>query len=82
MHLNGLFLIFNQKKNCCSFLRYKLVVADAVIAHFDPIRLRILDYLKHPEHISTIIKNGGEKARETAEKTLQDVKAKVGLNVI
>lgn len=59
--------------------RYKFVVADAVIEHLNPIRLRIEDYLKNPDYLCSILTDGNDKARETAEKTMDEVKAKVGL---
>lgn len=61
--------------------RYKLVVADAVIAHFSPIRERILDYMKNRDYLTTIMVRGAEKAQQTAEQTIKEVKEKVGLHV-
>uniref|UniRef100_A0A1L8DFR2 Tryptophan--tRNA ligase, mitochondrial n=1 Tax=Nyssomyia neivai TaxID=330878 RepID=A0A1L8DFR2_9DIPT len=59
--------------------KYKLRVAEAVIEHLNPIRMRIEDYSKHPEYLSQILEEGAEKAAQVAEKTLQDVKKKIGL---
>lgn len=59
--------------------RYKFVVADAVIEHLNPIRERIENYLKNPDYLCSILTEGNDKARETAEKTMDEVKAKVGL---
>lgn len=58
--------------------KYKLRVADALIAHLNPIRLKIEDYLKHPEYIEDILKKGAENATEIASQTLSEVRSKVG----
>lgn len=54
-------------------------MADAIIEHLNPIRLKIVDYLKHPDYLWNVLNDGNEKAREVAEKTMHEVKAKVGL---
>lgn len=59
--------------------RYKFVVADALIEHLNPIRLKIEDYLRNPDYLCSILADGNDKARETAAKTIDEVKAKVGL---
>jgi len=59
--------------------QYKFKVADAVIAHVDPIRLKIEEYLKNPDYLWSVLSDGTERARETAEKTMDEVKLKVGL---
>lgn len=61
------------------FFRYKFVVADALIEHINPIRLQIEDYLKNPDYLCSVLADGSDRARETAEKTIEEVKAKVGL---
>lgn len=59
--------------------RYKFVVAEALVEHLSPIRLKIEDYLKNPEFLSSVLADGADRARETAEKTIDEVKLKVGL---
>ncbi|KAL7035413.1 hypothetical protein ACKWTF_008357 [Chironomus riparius] len=59
--------------------QYKFVVADALVEHFNPIRLKVEDYLKNPDYLQSILEKGNDKAREVAEKTIDEVKAKVGL---
>ena len=59
--------------------RYKFIVADALIEHLNPIRLKIEDYLKNPDYLCSVLADGGDRARETAEKTIDEVKLKVGL---
>ena len=60
--------------------QYKLIVADAVISHLTPIREDIERYMKDPEYLSSVIEEGNEKAMEVAEKTLNEVRHKVGLD--
>lgn len=55
------------------------MVADALVEHFNPIRLKVEDYLKNPDYLQSILEKGNDKAREVAEKTIDEVKAKVGL---
>lgn len=59
--------------------RYKFVVADALIEHINPIRLKIDDYLKNPDYLTSVLSDGNDRARETAERTIDEVKLKVGL---
>lgn len=65
--------------NLSGFSRYKFVVAEALVEHINPIRLKIEDYLKNPEYLISVLAEGGDQARETAEKTIEEVKSKVGL---
>lgn len=62
--------------------RYKLVVAEDVIKHFDPIRLKIEDYLRNRDYLVDILKQGRALATERAEKTLQEVKKRVGIDIL
>jgi tryptophanyl-tRNA synthetase len=59
--------------------KYKFVVADSIIEHFAPIRLKMEDYLKNPDYVWNALSLGNDKAREIAEKTIDEVKFKVGL---
>jgi tryptophanyl-tRNA synthetase len=62
-----------------SLCRYKSIVADALIEHLNPIRLKIEDYLKNPDFLHSVLTDGSDKARETAVKTMDEVKTKIGL---
>lgn len=62
--------------------RYKQVLADDLIKHFDPIRLKIEDYLKNREYLVAVLKDGRDRASETAEKTIKEVKTRIGLNIL
>lgn len=59
--------------------KYKLIVADAIIEHFNPIRLKIDEYLKNPDYLWSVLEMGNERAREVAVRTMDEVKARVGL---
>lgn len=61
------------------YFRYKFVVADALIEHINPIRMKIEDYLKNPDYLCKVLEDGNDRAREIAEKTIDEVKVKVGL---
>lgn len=56
-------------------------MADAIIEHIDPIRLKIEDYMKNPEYLIDVLTDGGDRARSIAEHTIDEVKRKVGLGV-
>jgi hypothetical protein len=59
--------------------RYKLLVAEALIEHLNPIRLKIEDYLKNPDFLHRVLTDGSDRAREIATATMDEVKLKVGL---
>lgn len=82
--IQKIWLSWGQKLDwfSCSSFRYKFRVADAVVDKIDPIRIKIEDYLKHPEYLVDILKIGTEKCTQIAEETLVDVKKKVGLGVV
>lgn len=59
--------------------KYKLVVADAIIQHLNPIRLKLEDLKKNPDYLWSTLEDGSRAASEIAEATLQEVKHRVGL---
>lgn len=61
--------------------RYKLQVADAVIAHLTPIRLRIEDYLRNPDYLVDVLRTGGNRSSAVAQRTIDEVKEKVGVGL-
>lgn len=61
--------------------RYKRHVADAVIAHMEPIRMRIEEYMRNPEYLVDVLSMGGERAAAVAQQTIEEVKQKVGLGL-
>lgn len=54
-------------------------MAEALVNYFEPIRLKIEEYLKDKEYLSNVLSIGNEKARSVAIETLKEVKEKVGL---
>lgn len=56
-------------------------VADAVIAHINPIRSKIEEYMQNPEYLVDVLRSGGEKSSEVAERSIDEVKDKVGLGI-
>lgn len=58
--------------------RYKLLVANELIAVLDPIRLQIEDYLNNKDYLVAVLREGRDKASETAEKTMTEVRQRVG----
>jgi hypothetical protein len=63
--------------NLC--FRYKLRVAEAVIEHLNPIRKTIEGFLADPDYLWTVLEEGNRIAASQAEKTMQEVKTKIGL---
>lgn len=57
--------------------RRLIEVLEAIIA---PIRERRLAYEKDPEAVRAILENGTRRARETAQETMQKVRAAIGIN--
>jgi tryptophanyl-tRNA synthetase len=72
-HFEGLY-------NRCE-IRYgvlKKQLADDIINYTEPIRNRIIDILEDDTYLSKVAKTGAEKARESAAKTLNEVKSVIG----
>ena len=74
---------FDEKWNDCS-IRYgdlKKQIAEDIIAFNAPIRERILDYKANTELLDKVAKLGAEKARESARKTLEEVRKVIGFHL-
>lgn len=72
--------IYNSKYNNCQ-IRYgdmKKQLAEDIISYTAPIRERIIDILKNDAYLAYVAKRGAEKARESASKTLSEVKELIG----
>jgi len=72
-HFDGLY-------NNCE-IRYgdlKKQLAEDIIAYTSPIRERIIEILEDDAYLAKVAKMGAEKARESASKTLQEVKNVIG----
>ncbi len=71
---------FNDLYNKCE-IRYgdmKKQLAEDIIAYTSPIRDRIIDILQNDSYLAHVAKTGAEKARESASKTMAEVKKVVG----
>jgi len=72
-HFEGLY-------NNCE-IRYgdlKKQLAEDIITYTSPIRDRIIEILDDDAYLAKVAKMGAEKARESASKTLQEVKDVIG----
>ena len=71
---------FNEKYNTCQ-VRYgdlKKQLAEDIINFTAPIREKILDYSSDIEYMDKVARKGAEKARESADKTLREVRKIIG----
>ncbi len=66
-----------QNKN---YGEFKNDLAGVVIAFLTPFQKEFNKLKENPEKVKKILKNGAEKANIIAEKTLKEVKDKIGLN--
>lgn len=57
----------------------KKLLLEKIHAKFDAARKRYAELIKQPDEIEKILKTGAEKARAEAQKTLHEVRKKVGL---
>jgi tryptophanyl-tRNA synthetase len=60
-------------------LECKQVVIDAVLAELKPIQERAAEFSRDPVTVKNIIADGCKRAQETAEATLVEVRAAIGL---
>lgn len=71
---------FNEKYNTCQ-VRYgdlKKQLAEDVIKFTSPIRERILDFSSNPDYMDKVAREGAEKARVSADKTIREVRQIIG----
>ena len=54
-------------------------LTEVLVQHVCPIGENIRALERDPVHLSTVLKKGGDKAREIAEDTMKDVRASMGL---
>lgn len=62
--------------------RYKVILAEDLVNLLDPIRLKIEDYLKNRDYIESVLRDGREWALESADKTMRDVRHRIGIDII
>jgi tryptophanyl-tRNA synthetase len=71
---------FTDKYASCE-IRYgdlKKQLAEDIIKATDPIRNKITDILNDSKYMSRVVKEGSEKARESASKTIREVREIIG----
>lgn len=68
-----------EEANTLDTARFKERVAEAVIEHLRPIREKIDVHLTNRSELTYMLEIGADKARNTAEKTMSDVKQRLGL---
>lgn len=72
---------FNELYNKCE-IRYgdmKKQLADDIISYTEPIRNRIIEILEDDVYLAKVARMGAEKARESASRTLAEVKEVIGI---
>jgi tryptophanyl-tRNA synthetase len=71
---------FTDKHASCE-IRYgdlKKQLAEDIIKVTDPIRNRIKDILADNQYLAKVVREGGEKARQSASKTIREVREIIG----
>lgn len=77
---SGTVEFFREKYNNCE-IRYgemKQQLADDIILFTKPFREKILDISSNENYLRKVVKEGAEKARESAAKTIRDVRKIIG----
>ena len=73
---------FENTYNNCT-IRYgdmKKQLAEDMIKYISPIREKINTLLKDEAYLASVVKRGGEEAKENAEKTINEVRKIMGIN--
>ena len=61
------------------FSSMKDAVAEAIFKELQPFQQKRAEIIKNQEYVDKVIKEGSEKARAIARKTVDEVKEKMGL---
>ena len=61
------------------YSEFKSALADAVISALEPIQKKREELLKNKKNVMAVLSEGAERARAVAEKTMEEVREKVGL---
>ena len=57
----------------------KLALFDKLWAYFEPMRNRRAELERNLDYVREVLRKGGERARQVAEQTMEEVRAAVGL---
>ena len=71
---------FREKHASCE-IRYgdmKKQLAEDIIKVTDPIRARIFELLGNNEYLAKVVREGAQKARESASRTVKEVREIIG----
>lgn len=68
------------EENKGQYKKLKETLADDIIAHVSPMRDRRRELSADREGVLAILRSGGEKAREIAERKMREVKEKIGFS--
>lgn len=71
---------FDEQYNSCN-IRYgdmKKQLAEDVIRFVEPLKLKIDELHKNEEYLNKVLKQGAERAKESAQKTLREVREIIG----
>jgi len=72
---------FDNAYNNCN-IRYgdmKKQLAEDMIQYLTPIRTRINELIQDDAYLSKVVSKGGEEARESAQKTIDEVRKIMGI---
>lgn len=62
-----------------TYSQFKIDLAEALIEHLRPIQKKYQKFISDPNDLKTILNFGSQKIAPIAQKTLQEVKSKIGL---
>lgn len=57
-----------------------MLVADVVVSYLKPIQQKIDEYTQDPQYLLDVLSSGSHRSREIAEKTIKEVRAKLGID--
>lgn len=76
---NGQIKKIEEKFKNKGYAEFKKDLAEEIIKFLEPVQKRFRQIIKNPKKIEAVLKNGTEKARREAQKTMKEVKNKIGL---
>ncbi|AKL94115.1 tryptophanyl-tRNA synthetase TrpS [Clostridium aceticum] len=88
--IKNLITIYSKLANCSpqeveekyqgkGYGAFKSDLAELVVESLRPFKEKYDEYMQNPDYITSIYKQGAARATEIAEKTMKDVKKKIGL---
>jgi tryptophanyl-tRNA synthetase len=71
--------VIDYREKRIRYSEMKQVLTDAIYNELKPFQEKRKYFEEHPEEVDQLIREGNEKARKIAERTVQEVRAKMGL---